>query len=199
MEDAKEARRKELWAKRRPTPQEEIELQSLLISYRDELKRLRHLTAEEAGDLQWIYDNPPKARIFALKEDHDWDQKMEEYSVYKRDQSGKCILGANGTRLSEYEASRIEILVGSMRIGSRGDVIPFDTDARKLVLPTVNLKFTQVGIDGRCTFLFGLTEQARASRLRVIEQLVSMGAELSECEKIDRSYLKGIVKKTLPL
>ena len=89
----------------------------------------------------------------------------------------------------------MEILVGRMRVGSRGDVIPFDTDPKKLTVPTANFKFTPVGLDGRCTYLFGMPETAKASRLRVIEQLVTMGAELTECEKVDREYLRGIVKK----
>ena len=52
---------------------------------------MRHLLAEEADDLQWLYNNPPEAKLAALKEENNWDRRMEEYSVYTRDQSGKCI------------------------------------------------------------------------------------------------------------
>ena len=74
-------------------------------------------------------------------------------------------------------------------------VIPFDTDPTKLILPPTPA-FTPVGFEGRKTFLFGMSEKAKAARLRVIEQLVQIGAELSECERIDRDYLKVLMKKS---
>ena len=129
-----------------------------------------------------------------LKEANDWDRKMEEYSVYRWDAEGRCVFGKNGARLAEYEACRVELIIGRMRIGRSGDVIPFDTDPKKLVLPAQNLQFTPEGAEGRRTYLFGISEEARAARLRVIELLGQMGAELSECEKLDKDDL-SIIKK----
>ena len=83
-----------------------------------------------------------------------------------------------------------------MRIGSRGDVIPYDAAKGHLLrLPPVNLPLTEEGVEGRKAFLYSYSDAAKASRLKAIDRLAASGAELTECEKEDAAYLRTCVKK----
>ena len=192
IEEIETERRKELWAKKSRSIREEKELQNLLYKYREELKRRHILDESESFDLQWILAHPPENRLGELQKEEEWDQLMLVNGVYQRTEDGQRIPGPNAIRLEEYEASKYEIQQGRMRIGSRGDVIPYDSArGRTLPLPAVNLPLTPEGIEGRRVFLYSISEKARASRLKVIEHLAASGAMLTECEKTDLEYLKN--------
>ena len=119
---------------------------------------------------------------------------MASQGVYQKTLEGRRKLGPNGNRLEEYEVSKYKIQTGRMRIGSRGDVIPYDANnGHRLQLPAVNLPLTEQGVEGRKVFLFSISDKAKASRLKAIERLAASGAELTECEKIDAEYLKTVV------
>ena len=121
---------------------------------------------------------------------------MAVNNVYRRGADGRRVLGPNGHRLDEYEVSRYEIECGRMRIGSRGDVIPYDAERGHLLqLPAVNLPLTAEGVENRKAILFAVSDKAKVSRLKAIERLAASGAELTECEKEDLNYLKSCVLK----
>ena len=146
----------------------------------------------EVVDLQWITEHPPEARLSELRREEEWDRIMEAHGVYRRSEDGQRILGTNGERMEEYDASRYEILAGRMRIGSRGDVIPYDAAKGHLLpLPAANQPLTFKGKEGRKVFLFSLSDRAKALRLTAIEHLAASGAMLSEWEKEDLEYLKS--------
>ena len=195
MEEVQGWRRRELLSRKSLTIAEDRELQSLLYKYREELKRRHTLDKCEAVDLQWILDHPPETRLGELRREEEWDKLMETHGVYRRGDNGHRILGPSGDRLEEYEASRHELQIGRMRIGSRGDVIPYDAKGHLLVLPAVNLPMTVEGVEGRKVFLFAMSDRAKISRLKALEHLAASGAELTEWEKCDLDYLRTYATK----
>ena len=196
IEEQQAIRRRELLLRKSLSIPEDKELQSLLYKYREELQRRHSLEQAEVIDLQWILEHPPEIRLGELRKEEEWDKLMDYNGVYKRNDEGRRVLGVNGHRLEEYEASKFEIQEGRMRIGSRGEVIPYDTAKGHLLqLPAVNLPLTPAGVEGRKIVLYSTTDKARASRLKAIELLAASGAELTECEKTDAEYLRTCVPR----
>lgn len=172
-----------------------MELQTLLISYRDGLKEKRELQPHEVVDLQWILDRPPEKRLIDLRCQSDWDRVMEVNKVYHRSE-GQRVPGPNSARLPQYEACRPEILSSQMRIVSRGDVIPYDSaHGAQLDLPPENSVLSSQELEGRKTYLFSIPFCAKEARLRAIDLLAASGAALTEIEKVDRDYLRALTPK----
>ena len=95
--------------------------------------------------------------------------------------------------LHEYEVNLDELLKGRLRIDSKGSVVPkYFGPKPNIPLPADNRKLSPEEVETRKNWLFGLTPKARAARYRVVEHMVHLKIELTENEKLDRTYLKTL-------
>ena len=119
---------------------------------------------------------------------------MLDNGVFVESAGGALTPGPNHSRLRDYEVNKDGLLSRRLRISSQGLVLPVKMEAGKMVaLPGENRELTPNETTVRKNWLFSLTEAERLARLQAVERMAYHQMELSELEKLDKTYLRELL------
>ena len=190
-------RREELWSARKRSSQEEMELQRLLLDYRGQLKRMRHLSNKQREDLEWITANPPEDRMEELRIEADWERILLQGGALRRSANGTIGPGPYHHLKEDYEANKQDLLDKKMRISaSTGRVVPpiVDESAKIDGAETNAEKMSRREIAERKTWLFRLSLGGQRARIAAIRRLRDADFPLTEQQGIDLEYLRDLLQ-----